>query len=292
MAYLRNFCFTCFHEEDHLDDLKKWKVVKYLVYGKEICPKTNKPHLQGYCELSSSRKFSIVTKKIPNTHLEPRQGTARQASDYCKKDGEIYEQGDISQAGKRNDIHSATEMILNNESNREVALEHPTVFVKYHRGLHAFRCAVAEPRCTPPRILVLYGASGCGKTRMAKEILSPDHWSWGPAKGQWFDGYTGQTEVLFNEYRGHFPFGALLTLLDRYDAQVQGKGVPAIEFQGTKIVITSPVHPREWYMELNQKKEGSLDQLLRRLQEFGEIREVTKYQKPQADLRDFFLSLE
>lgn len=293
MAYLRNFVFTSFQEESFLDDLKKWPVVKYLVYGREVCPTTGKSHLQGYCELSSSRKFSIITKKIPSTHLEARKGTSTQAADYCKKDGDFFEQGSISQAGKRNDIHAATEMILNNESTREVALEHPVVFVKYHRGLHAFRCAVAEPRCTQPRIVVLWGDSGLGKSRMAREqLLSPGFYSWSPNLGPWFDGYHGQEEVLFEEFRGHFPFGQLLTLLDRYDTKVQPKGLTATEFCGTKIVITSPVHPNQWYENLNARKEGSLDQLTRRLDQFGKVIEIKKYQKLQADIRDFFLAIE
>lgn len=285
---VRNFVFTCFKEESHLDDLKNWDQVTYLVYGREICPTTQKPHLQGYCELKGSKKFSNLQKKLPETHIEKRKGSAKDADVYCRKDGDIFEQGTISQQGRQTPLHDATDMIIDGASNREIAIEHPVVYVKYHRGLHAFRCAVIEPRTTQPRIIVLYGESGTGKSRTARDYLNPGYWCWTPMLEKWFCGYQGQDEVLFEEFRGQFPLGQLLTLLDRYDTKVQPKGLTSIEFVATKIVITSPVHPKYWYENLNTRQEGFLNQLLRRLEEFGKIIEVTKYEKPQADIRDFF----
>lgn len=82
--------------------------------------------------------------------------------------------------------------------------------------------------------------------------------------GQWFDGYDAETDVIFEEFNGQIPFRQFLRLLDKYPCQVQTKG--GSKYWGARrIWITSPVHPSQWYASLEEKSEGSLAQLLRRL---------------------------
>ena len=52
-------------------------------------------------------------------------------------------------------------------------------------------------------------------------------------------------------------------MLDRYDCSLEYKG-GEVEFCATKIIITSPSHPSQWYEGL-ANSEGDLDQLTRRI---------------------------
>jgi len=63
----------------------------------------------------------------------------------------------------------------------------------------------------------------------------------------------------------------LLRLLDRYDCRVETKGA-TIQFVPTKIVITSPVHPRSWY-SIFEHQEDKIDQLLRRITSIKGLKE-------------------
>lgn len=82
--------------------------------------------------------------------------------------------------------------------------------------------------------------------------------------GQWFDGYDAETDVIFEEFNGQIPFRQFLRLLDKYPCQVQTKGGSKY-WVARRIWITSSVHPSQWYATLEEKSEGSLAQLMRRL---------------------------
>ena len=250
-------------------------------------------HLQGYCEFSNQKQFETIQNMLEKHHFEPRykKATARQAADYCKKgeqskleweahnvDGEnyglnaiVYEWGEMSEQGQRNDLTPACDMIKEGASLKEVARECPETFVRFHKGLLALKQILIEPRDEIPEVRVYYGSTGTKKSQSAREWLGTAKsanppYIWGPQCGQWFDGYEGQKKAIFEEFRGQLPFGFLLILLDRYDCKVQYKGGMA-EFCATQICFTSPVHPSEWYKMEDLHGNEKLDQLLRRITE-------------------------
>lgn len=66
---------------------------KYLfVYGKEICPETGTPHLQGYLEYPNKITWLSLKNKmnIDKIHFEPCKGNRKSNIDYCCKDGDYY----------------------------------------------------------------------------------------------------------------------------------------------------------------------------------------------------------
>ena len=65
------------------------------------------------------------------------------------------------------------------------------------------------------------------------------------------------------EFRGQLPLAYMLMLLDECAMKVQIKGSCA-EFKATHIVITSPLHPKEWY-SIERNSHDKIDQLLRRI---------------------------
>lgn len=92
-----NWTFTLnnYRQEDfdHIEELHRQGHFKYVIYGKEICPSTGTPHLQGFCQLSKKQRFSGVKKLFGSKyHIEQAQYPWH-AAEYCKKDGEFNEFG-------------------------------------------------------------------------------------------------------------------------------------------------------------------------------------------------------
>jgi hypothetical protein len=279
----RNVCVTWNnYQEDALEKLKRWDQVSFAVFGQEESQEGT-PHLQGYVELVATKKWKTLQNKMPGSHLEARYGnaTAAQAAAYCRKgkqtkeewkelrtagpnyglDAVVTEWGTPSEQGARTDLTQAVEMVKEGKRMREVAEECPGPYTKYHKGLTALQAILIQPRNEVPEVRVYWGATGSGKSRKAREWLSEEKYVWWPQQEKWFCGYAGEKEVLFEEFRGQLPFGMLLSLLDRYDSKVQYKG-GMIQFTGTKIALTSPLHPKDWYY---LDGPDSIQQLMRRI---------------------------
>lgn len=89
-----SWCFTSYQDEDYVK-MSKHELVQYLIYGNEICPKTQRPHRQGYIQLKKSRKMGWVGKLFSgNPHFERSNGTDEQNKKYCSKDRDFYEFGE------------------------------------------------------------------------------------------------------------------------------------------------------------------------------------------------------
>lgn len=89
---LRSWCFTVHNPSD--DDVARVIALQFqadrLVVGREKCPKTGTPHLQGYIRTEKSHRFSAIKKLLPEkSHIEPRNGRESQATAYCRKDGDV-----------------------------------------------------------------------------------------------------------------------------------------------------------------------------------------------------------
>lgn len=261
---LRNVCFTINNPsldmEELAQTLKEAHSVSYFVFGKEV-GESGTPHYQGYVELKHSVEFMTIHKLLCNGHIEARRGTVEQAVEYCRKDGEFTEWGTVSAQGERNDIKSVAELVKSGAATYEIAMTYPVQYIRYHKGIQALQSALIEPRVGIPEVRVYHGPTGTGKSYEARCWL-PNAYVWHPQQGQWFDGYQGESEVVFEEFRGQIPFGMLLSLLDRYCCKVQYKG-GVTQFAATKIAITSPIGPEDWYLCLDDN--DRLDQLYRRL---------------------------
>lgn len=259
--YFRNVVFTLNnYSDEEVNSLKKLNY-NYIVFGFEI-GESGTPHLQGYIEFKNSISLSSLKKMIKRAHLERRQGSPLQASDYCKKDGNFWEDGEISNQGKRTDLLRLVEIIEDGNSLKDVAKLEPVSFIKFHGGIQKLILQNIKKRDYIPNIFVYYGKTGTGKSFTArKEFENENYYVWTPARGEWFDAYSGEENVIFEEFRGQLTFGFLLTLLDRYECPIQFKG-GSTEFLGKRIIFTSPIHPKFWY---TNKTDDSINQLLRRI---------------------------
>lgn len=85
---------------------------------------------------------------------------------------------------------------------------------------------------------------------------------------KWWDGYSGQSLVIFDDYRPSLcPFHEILRILDRYPYRVQLKG-SSIELSATSFVLTTCSRPEVlWHSRTTEQ----LGQLLRRITEIIEF---------------------
>lgn len=82
-------------EEQSLADLLSSEHVDYGVFGRET-GENNTPHLQGYLIWNESTTFARTKQLLGERfHIEVSRGSPKQALDYCKKDGDYDEFGDL-----------------------------------------------------------------------------------------------------------------------------------------------------------------------------------------------------
>jgi len=90
---LRAWCFTVFNytPEDEARIVGLASTCERLVCGREVCPTSGTPHLQGYIKYKRSVRADWVRAQIKDgCHVEPRYAKKEStASTYCKKDGDL-----------------------------------------------------------------------------------------------------------------------------------------------------------------------------------------------------------
>jgi len=278
----RNYCFTSFRllEFEFYDSFYESKndKIKYLVVGKEECPKTGKLHIQGYMSLSGGYALTTVKKWFnDNTiHIEACKGSDYSNEKYCKKDGKYKEYGILQYSGKRNDI---TEALNKYKTLLDFVVNEPTLYLKYRSGVEGYYRLKGTDYMiddSKPLVIWLYGNTGTGKSRGVNDYLKlkikEGYRVWRRPLGDkaWFDGYAGQEMVFLDEIRGStYKFDDLLQMLDYNCPQVPIKG-SFVTFKPKVILVTSNKHPKKIYSYVEDE---NVDQLVRRCDKIINVKE-------------------
>lgn len=241
------------YKDYHVDVLRNLaKDSRYMVWGYEIAPSTGTPHLQGYTAWDNPRsldKFALFFEK--KIHLEKPRGTAKQCADYCKKPDTKdpmkpspgwEEYGELPRQGERTDWCVAVEEIKGGTPVEEV-IENQPQLLPCVRALTTYKQMCLKPVNRDVEVIVLWGEAGSGKSSKAYEI---DKNLYSKPANKWWDGYSGQTTVLLDDFYGWLPYHDLLRVLDRYPYHAEYKG-GHIWAQWTRVIITSNKPPAQWY---------------------------------------------
>lgn len=259
----RSFCFTLFAQErlcetdcDSLRALGKSSDVRYLVFGRELCPTTGRQHLQGYIQFRNARRFNAVRGILPaGSHIELAKGTPSQNRKYCVKDGDYEEFGTTPSAansGRKLDERLAAVFtaLQDGESHMELAREQPGLYVRFHAGImRTAEILRSNPRTDRPTVYWFYGPTGSGKSRAVYDRFPGAFFK---PPGQWWDGYDHQPVVCLDDFRPEdFPYHYLLRLLDYYPLLVQVKG-GFRQFNSGIVCVTCPCRPSDLYVGLSE----------------------------------------
>nr|QKV51236.1 putative replication associated protein [Crucivirus sp.] len=274
------YTFNNYTEADYIA-LKAYDNYTYHICGKEIAPTTGTPHLQGFIVFKKNIRFSTFRNKISErnffTETMKKKSTPLQAANYCLK-GEGtsrdpknfngFEQGSLEiqepNPGKRNDIWECRDAIAANPK-LDVLQEFPHILAKYPNFIKLCQNANQKSRTVMTPIIWIHGTTGTHKSYLSRLLAEWEGYTtFTKPPGQWWDGYQGQDVVILEDFRAtQMSYNDLLTLSDRYEHIVMIKG-GSVKFTSKLIIINTPEDPEKTFEGFMQKQ-GSIDQLLRRI---------------------------
>ncbi len=261
----RGWCFTI-NNPGLLGKPTFGSSMAYLVFQLEKGESGTK-HFQGYVYFKSAQTLMNALRFFSRkAHLMVARGTAGQNTKYCTKskgrlDGP-WLFGVMPVQGKRNDIHNVMALIRDGVKELQIAKEHPVPWAKYWKAFLRYRTLRTEDRDFKTRVVVLFGPTGTGKSRFAQSFLN-SHWKQPGTK--WYDGYTNQSVVVFDDFNTPWmKFDTLKRITDRYPLMVEIKGT-CVKWRPHTLVITSNSHPRQWYSKYFARRPNAYAQLERRI---------------------------
>lgn len=259
---VRRFCFTWNNPHERYEDLLRDLPYRYMIYGRET-GESGTFHLQGYCSLTKPVRFSTLATQFP-WHIERAVGTTTQNKIYCSKQNDFVELGNDNQ-GHRTDL-DAVRFAASEDGMRSVT----SIFnAQQIRVAERFLSYNEESRDFKPEIWWLWGETGIGKSRFARDITHLHDTFTKNTATKWWCGYDAHEAVIIDDFRpSWWDFDYMLNLLDRYPFAVEFKGGQR-QMLAKKMVITC-IHPpgvlcrdAEWRtIDTVEEKER---QLLRRL---------------------------
>lgn len=125
-----------------------------------------------------------------------------------------------------------------------------------------------EPRDWEMEVEWYWGPTGSGKSRAARTKFADLDYYTKNTPTKWWNGYDGHEAVIIDDFRDSWwPITDMLSLLDRYERQVETKGGER-QFRARRVIITSANPPSNCYRNCGE----AVEQLLRRIGHVTEFR--------------------
>jgi len=153
--------------------------------------------------------------------------------------------------GTRTDLAGFKKSILDGKRDLELFEEHTSQFLRYFKGVQAIRMAAPGTIRVRPDLVVCIGRPGVGKTTFIlneiKDSIGDTHFQ---SDSQWWDGYTGQSNVVLDDFHGWIPLHTFLKLIDVVPIRLQIKGSFTPWFAAKKVYISSNFLPTDWWKDM------------------------------------------
>lgn len=260
----RGWCFTINNpsswDQFELEAIKDDPSVQYLIWGTER-GENNTPHFQGFIRFKTLKSFVQVQSLLTRAHIEIQRGTCQQAADYCKKDGNFIEHGELPEESGKRTKQMWKSVIQWAESGQleRIKDEFPHIYFLHFGKIMQLRDRASGILSGPLQNEWWVGPTGTGKSRLLWEMY-PDHYS--KACNKWWDGYSNESVVAIEElspdhgrFLGHF----LKIWADRYPFTPEIKGGHLKRIRPEKIIVLSNYEMHEVF-----EKPQDLEPLLRR----------------------------
>lgn len=238
----KNWTFTVFFQDEAVE--KDWfkkleDIVDYACYGRELCPETKREHFQGYIQFKNRKRMSALKVLHPTAHWEIARGTDQSNYDYCSKDGVFTEIGTripVAAAAGKERYKRSRELA---EAGDFDAID-DDIYIRCYSSL---RCIHKDKRRKLPDLeapcgLWIWGSSGSGKSKMAREIGAESMYFKMPDK--WWDGYCDEDTVIIDDLdQTHVSMAYWLKIFaDRYAFPVHVKN-GGLFIRPKRIIVTS-----------------------------------------------------
>lgn len=292
----RGWCFTLnnpgLRTQATLDAIQ----CDYIVFQEEK-GMNGTTHVQGFVYFGLVKGMSYVRKLLPRAHWEQMRGTPKEASDYCEKeetratgDGIIKgKSGSLPAQGERVDLMLMKKDIDEGATLDDLWEKHFSGMVRYERAMREYMRRRVKKRTWVTRTKVFYGKTGTGKSFHAHamaRLMDEDYVTMVvQEKGKFWmnESDSGRPPkcVVIEDYAGEIPFRVLLQMLDEYACTLPVKG-GFVKFNAKLVIITSNLHPKRWYPEMDWESSPLRRRLTTRK---SEIKEFTKVYVPMEDRR-------
>lgn len=284
----RNWCFTINNctDEDAAAVVSLAPLCHYGVFQQETGA-NGTPHYQGYLAFKNRIRMATIRRTLPRAHLEIARGSPDDNRSYCTKpdtrSGPILEFGDfeeIPRKGERSDLAELQTAFDAGLTTDQYATDYFSLFVRYPKALDAYKQAKTRPRRSSRQchVTLIRGDSGTGKSDYAEtEANRLGGGVYGHSLGQFWDGYGGERNVIFEDFRGSsLPYGDFKRVCDRYPLRVGIKG-SSCQMAATNFFITSNFDPENWWGK--EVTGPDLTPIFRRITEVIYFSEFRKYHK-------------
>ena len=253
----------------------------YIVLGFEVCPRTQREHIQGFVRFQHPKTFVGVKQLLGRKRFAPHieQSAPSPASIlYCKKGGDFKEAGTQPEF-----VHPGTKADEDSEISKAVARKRE-LYASLKDGAQPFDLIDAQPeeyafihsiskyaaasrvRTFAAQVLYIHGSTGLGKTtttQLCLDKLNISYYKKAPGC-KWFCGYNFERIIIFDEFASAIP-------LHRFNAMCDPKP-PLLEIKGAQIpnaathyIILSNRSPDDQYSNSKEEKPLEWDAYRRRI---------------------------
>lgn len=196
-SYAKTWCATLYNvSTDELAELIR-PHIKEATYQEELCPTTNRKHIQAVFKFNKRRRFTDLKKLFGrfNPHLELCRNYL-QATKYCSKE-ESRIGNTVRVAAPKSRDETIRDYIERGDL-QTIRSEYYGFYLRHRRALLEDMVARYTPKeCPHTRGIWVSGLSGCGKTQTVAKLCNQLYWK---GQNKWWDGYTGEPIVLMDDF--------------------------------------------------------------------------------------------
>lgn len=193
--------------------------IKAFIIGFEVGEQGTE-HIQGVFQFTQQKTFNTLRTYFKNNHIE-KIHNIKKSIEYCKKEGDYLEYGDITIQGQRTDIENFTQAIIEGYSDYELLLEFPSQTQRFVNNINKIRQIVLSEHYQKKlrhdlTVIYISGEAGAGKTKYIYDTYNiKDIYRVSEYKNP-FDNYNSQSILVLDEYNNQIDIQLLLNILDIY----------------------------------------------------------------------------
>lgn len=213
-------------------------------------------HWQVFCAFPTKVTLTKV-KSIFGLQIHGEMSRSAAAEDYVwKEDSRVGHQFELGKKLLKRNSAKDWDAILASTRQGKFDEVPADVLIRCYSSLKKIHVDSLRPDPQEREVFVFWGDTGTGKSRRAWEEATFDAYPKDPNTKFW-DGYSGQSNVVIDEFRGLISISHMLRWLDRYPVIVEVKGSSCV-FKAQRIWITSNLSPDLWYPNLDSETLSAL----------------------------------